>query len=202
MSSIFVTVGTTKFDSLVENVLSDESLHIFCTLGYQKMVIQYGAGKDICYSHLRSQQWRRARRNQKEKQKEKGKKVNSHKEYLYVYKTRGRVKGSMKIILYRYKNDILEDMEEADLIISHAGAGSIMEGLGLQKQMVVVINESLMGNHQTEVADALEAENYLFSTTPGKLATLLLQKDLSHLKIRPSPNTSLFPALLRDELGI
>ena len=107
----------------------------------------------------------------------------------------------IQIRLYRYKNNIIKDMESADLIISHAGAGSIMEGLGLQKKMIVVINDSLMDNHQTEVADALEKENYLYSTTPNKLCSLLLEKDLSQLKIRPPPDTTLFPALLLEEMG-
>ena len=43
-------------------------------------------------------------------------------------------------------------MRNASLIISHAGAGSIMEGLSLNKLMLVVINSSLMVNHQTELA--------------------------------------------------
>lgn len=52
-------------------------------------------------------------------------------------------------------------MRNASLIISHAGAGSIMEGLSLNKLMLVVINSSLMVNHQTELAYALSKRRHL-----------------------------------------
>ena len=47
-------------------------------------------------------------------------------------------------------------MKAASFIISHAGAGSIMEGLSLEKRMLVVINADLMDNHQFELAHALQ----------------------------------------------
>lgn len=65
-------------------------------------------------------------------------------------------------------------MEGADLILSHAGAGSIMEGLEQcrsaaatanttsKKRLVVVTNAALMNAHQSELADALEARGHLF----------------------------------------
>ena len=52
-------------------------------------------------------------------------------------------------------------MKDASLIISHAGAGSIMEGLALNKVMLVVINSSLMDNHQSELAYALSRRHHL-----------------------------------------
>jgi hypothetical protein len=54
-----------------------------------------------------------------------------------------------------------KDMTEADLIISHAGAGTVMEGLRLKKRMVVVINTLLMNNHQTELANAMAKRGHL-----------------------------------------
>merc|ERR1719343_77608 len=62
---------------------------------------------------------------------------------------------------YDYKPSLQSDMKSASLLISHAGAGSIMEGLLLQKKIIVVINNLLMNNHQYELANALHKRGYL-----------------------------------------
>jgi len=41
-----------------------------------------------------------------------------------------------------------------------------MEGLTLGKPLVVVVNDELMGNHQTELATELAAQGHLIHTTP------------------------------------
>nr|CAG4644483.1 EOG090X0KOU [Lepidurus arcticus] len=61
----------------------------------------------------------------------------------------------LNITWYRLKPSILLDFQAADLVISHAGAGSCLEALQAGKQLLVVINESLMGNHQLELAEKL-----------------------------------------------
>lgn len=40
-----------------------------------------------------------------------------------------------------------------------------MESLRLQKQLIVVVNEKLLDNHQDELACALEKQGYLFRST-------------------------------------
>ena len=47
-----------------------------------------------------------------------------------------------------------------------AGAGSIMEALDAGKHVIVVINDSLMDNHQTELAEQLAKDRHLVHTTP------------------------------------
>ena len=47
-------------------------------------------------------------------------------------------------------------MESADLVISHAGAGTCLEVLRLGKPLVVIVNRSLLGNHQVWIAKSLE----------------------------------------------
>lgn len=46
------------------------------------------------------------------------------------------------------------------------GAGSILEALDAGKHVIVAINESLMGNHQTELAEQLAKDKHLVHTTP------------------------------------
>jgi len=45
------------------------------------------------------------------------------------------------------------------------GSGSLLEALHLQKPVIAVPNESLMDNHQVEVAKALSDEGYLLHST-------------------------------------
>jgi beta-1,4-N-acetylglucosaminyltransferase len=55
--------------------------------------------------------------------------------------------------------------QNADLVIGHAGAGTIMEVLRIGKPLLVVVNDSLMENHQTELARALGSRNLLRMAT-------------------------------------
>lgn len=65
-----------------------------------------------------------------------------------------------------YIKDLEALFATVDLIISHAGSGSILSGLRAGKKMVVVPNTSLMDNHQEELANVLHRENYLLVATP------------------------------------
>eukprot|EP00514_Thraustochytrium_sp_LLF1b_P008653 CAMPEP_0184551824 /NCGR_PEP_ID=MMETSP0199_2-20130426/26716_1 /TAXON_ID=1112570 /ORGANISM="Thraustochytrium sp., Strain LLF1b" /LENGTH=95 /DNA_ID=CAMNT_0026947127 /DNA_START=53 /DNA_END=340 /DNA_ORIENTATION=+ len=90
-------------------------------------------------------------------------------------------------------------MADADWVISHAGAGTITEGLRSGKKMLVVINEGLMDNHQKELANALEAAHALKSATCSSLLDNLKQLDtLSFEPFSPSPGT--FAQLVDEEL--
>ncbi|KAF9909921.1 N-acetylglucosaminyldiphosphodolichol N-acetylglucosaminyltransferase catalytic subunit alg13 [Linnemannia zychae] len=71
----------------------------------------------------------------------------------------------LQVTSYPYKPSLHEDMEKADLIISHAGSGSILEALRLNKKLVVVVNEDLMDNHQMELGSALHEQHYLVCCT-------------------------------------
>ncbi|KAE8608568.1 hypothetical protein XENTR_v10011534 [Xenopus tropicalis] len=66
---------------------------------------------------------------------------------------------------FRYKDSLVEDIKSADLVISHAGAGSCLETLGEGKPLIVVINEQLMSNHQIELAKQLYKDGHLYYCT-------------------------------------
>ena len=80
-------------------------------------------------------------------------------------------------------------MRSASLIISHAGAGSILEGMRLGALMVVVVNDKLMHNHQQELAEALDGAGHLLATTPAGLVGTLTE-----LAERPPVLTPMPPA--------
>mmetsp|Transcript_110976 Transcript_110976/g.318872 ORF Transcript_110976/g.318872 Transcript_110976/m.318872 type:complete len:188 (-) Transcript_110976:216-779(-) len=69
--------------------------------------------------------------------------------------------SSLKIRTYSFQPSLDDDMKSAALILSHAGAGTVMEALRLQKKLVVVINTALMNNHQTELAGAMAERGHL-----------------------------------------
>ncbi|TNV75390.1 hypothetical protein FGO68_gene6154 [Halteria grandinella] len=58
----------------------------------------------------------------------------------------------------------------ADLVISHCGAGILLECLRSDHALcIAVVNDSLMGNHQSELADKLEEDGYIGASTPKKV---------------------------------
>uniref|UniRef100_A0A8C9AFG3 UDP-N-acetylglucosamine transferase subunit ALG13 n=1 Tax=Prolemur simus TaxID=1328070 RepID=A0A8C9AFG3_PROSS len=80
---------------------------------------------------------------------------------------------SFTLDVYRYKDSLKEDLQKADLVISHAGAGSCLETLEKGKPIVVVINEKLMNNHQLELAKQLHKGGHLFYCTLSLLSRCL-----------------------------
>jgi beta-1,4-N-acetylglucosaminyltransferase len=81
--------------------------------------------------------------------------------------------GTLHIECYDFKPSLQPDLHSADLILSHAGAGTLLEATKLLNDdvgahvnnnnvssanviIVAVINRILMDNHQTELAYALQ----------------------------------------------
>ena len=110
----------------------------------------------------------------------------------------------LQVEWYRLKDTLSTDMAECDLLISHAGAGSIVEGMRLQKLLLVVVNDELMHNHQQELAHALADEKHLIATKPGQL-----REQLQRLLERPptlvpyqEADATLFPRFPNGVLGL
>ncbi|KAI8580875.1 hypothetical protein K450DRAFT_234993 [Umbelopsis ramanniana AG] len=102
---------------------------------------------------------------------------------------------------YNYKPDLKCDMVESDLIISHAGSGSILESLRLHKQLIVVVNEKLLDNHQDELACALENKGYLLRSTCRQLSDVLNALKNKYFIPFPEQDTSIFASFLNNEMG-
>lgn len=132
IQTIFVTVGTTRFDRLIETIFDEESdvLSILeKDFHVKRLILQ--AGQSPMPATLPS--------------------------------------TSIQIDAYPYKNSIADDIQRADLVISHAGAGTILQTLEAQKPLLVVVNEKLMNNHQLEIAHQMEKEGYLRHCTCSTL---------------------------------
>lgn len=83
---------------------------------------------------------------------------------------------------FRYKDSLSNDISEADLVISHAGAGTCLEVLELEKPLITVINDQLMHNHQTELAEKLADEKHSFCCTCGTLLDTINNAEFNQLK--------------------
>ncbi len=162
--AVFATVGTTAFDALVGELLSECVLALLAGQGYQRLVLQLGRGAEPVLPAA----------------------------------------SPLAIDWYRFKPSLEEDMRGASLIISHAGAGSILEGMALGARMVVVVNDALMHNHQRELADELHARAHLVATVPSGLADTLRELGERPPSLTPMPpaEPSAFSRFLSAQLGL
>ncbi|XP_059202269.1 UDP-N-acetylglucosamine transferase subunit ALG13 homolog [Centropristis striata] len=163
MKTVFVTVGTTSFDDLIETITCPEAVQALKARGYEHLVLQVGRGAllpaaDSC-PHI-------------------------------------------SLEAYRYKDSIAEDMKQADLVISHAGAGSCLEALGAGKPLLVVVNDKLMNNHQLELARQLHMDSHLLYCTCSTLTETLRSMDLSVLQPFLPGQPKTFANFLDKALGI
>ncbi|RDX56706.1 glycosyl transferase [Lentinus brumalis] len=168
---VFVTVGSTRFDALVQTVLSEPVLDVLRKRGYRTLDVQCG-NSDFDTSHLRrdaDDHWQRA--------------------------------GDLETSIWRFKPSLKEDYERADLIISHAGSGTIIDVLRLRKPLIVIPNPALLDNHQAELSDALAGLGHLRSSTVADLPEAIEGLDKSTLVPFPQFDGSRFRELLDEEMG-
>jgi beta-1,4-N-acetylglucosaminyltransferase len=171
--TLFVTVGSTKFEQLINRILEADLLNLLKVNSIKKIILQVGNG------------------------------VHEHGELLDLNDSTKEAtkfyRDNIEITAYRYKSTIREDLASADIVISHAGAGSILESLEANKKLIVVVNEKLMNNHQFELAEKMFDLGYLlFTTCDGLLEKIELinNKDFTLNKYTPG-----LPALFGDYLN-
>jgi beta-1,4-N-acetylglucosaminyltransferase len=133
--TMFVTVGSTRFDQLIEKLLSDDSINQIIEFGFSRLIIQVGSSS---YDKERFDQLR---------------------EYCL---------NDLQIELYDYKPSISDDIKRADVVVGHAGAGTCLEVLRSNKRLLIVVNDNLMDNHQSELAQQLSSDKYAIETTIDK----------------------------------
>ncbi|OCH94976.1 glycosyl transferase [Obba rivulosa] len=168
---VFVTVGSTRFDALVHRVLDNDVRAALRARGYSTLVVQCGNSDFDARSFTQEGDIWR------------------------------RTEDDMTIQVWRFKPSLQEEYERADLIISHAGSGTILDVLRLGKPLIVVPNETLLDNHQEELANALEGLGHLRASTISDLPQAI--RTLESTKLMPFPpfNGSRFRELLDEEMG-
>ncbi|CAD6891203.1 unnamed protein product [Tilletia laevis] len=138
-ASILVTVGSTRFDALVNVVLHPAFLTALQVQEEEDEVdihIQYGTSH-INYSQLNL--------------------VPTSDSLSQQYSP------SITLHLFPYTPSLTTLIQQATIVISHAGSGTILEVLRAKSSpsLIVVPNHTLMDDHQSELARALGKDRYL-----------------------------------------
>ncbi|KAJ2771806.1 N-acetylglucosaminyldiphosphodolichol N-acetylglucosaminyltransferase catalytic subunit alg13 [Coemansia nantahalensis] len=76
-------------------------------------------------------------------------------------------------------------VEEAELVICHAGTGSILDALRSGKPVIGVVNPGLMDSHQREIAAELARGGFMAVAEPGSLVQAVA--DGAYAGLRPYP---------------
>ncbi|XP_057873702.1 uncharacterized protein LOC131079691 isoform X2 [Cryptomeria japonica] len=162
--TVFVTVGTTSFDSLVKAVDSTQCKEALVSKGYTNLLIQLGRGT------------------------------------YFPTKSSGE-DGGLKVDYFTFLPNIAGFLQSAALVISHAGSGSIFETLRVNRPLIVVVNEALMDNHQSELAEELAERKFLYCARPETLAETIECMDLESLLPYPPSNPMAVVQSLNQFLG-
>ena len=72
---------------------------------------------------------------------------------------------NLKVNVVRLAPKFEEIIKDSEYIITHCGAGSLLESLKNKKKVIGVINEKLMDNHQMELASQLLKDEYIYLVT-------------------------------------
>jgi beta-1,4-N-acetylglucosaminyltransferase len=149
----FATVGSTKFDALIQAILSKPVLTTLHLQGYTTLIVQCGNSE-----------------------------VNVGASAIVGDTTRLQ-KDGVEIEMWKFKPSLESEYDRADLVISHAGArlgfytcvvfiarmragsGTILEVLRLGKWLIVVPNPTLLDNHQEDLSSSLNALGHLKACT-------------------------------------
>lgn len=148
----FATVGTTRFDAMVGALLHPDATAALRALGLTRLVVQLGRS-DLPPALAGA--------------------VGGATALDAPGACATAALDGLRVTAYRMKASIAEDLAGASLVVSHAGAGSIFEGLRAGRPLLVVTNPALADNHQVELAGAMAALGHLAHTEPGGLAAAL-----------------------------
>ncbi|PAV23675.1 glycosyltransferase family 1 [Pyrrhoderma noxium] len=168
---VLLTVGSTHFDELVNECLSKSVLDVLQRRGVSSFSIQ--CGKYDIESRL-------------------GKNADG------VWRLQD---AGIQMEIWRYKPTLNKEYNRADLVISHAGSGTILDVLRLRKPLVVISNPTLLDDHQSDLASELDKSGHLKASTVKSLAADLETFDFNSLKPFPKMEPTKFRSILDEEMG-
>ncbi|KAJ5990035.1 hypothetical protein N7499_010561 [Penicillium canescens] len=179
MKLCFVTVGATaSFEKLIQQVLSPQFLETLAKRQYTHLLIQYGKGGSQTFEIF----------------------ANGEQSHHGLIIGGFDSKPSIDRELMKTKK---RDDQELGLIISHAGTGTILAALRLGVPLIVVPNPDLADNHQQELAQILNEQKYVVSSSVQEIGTAIARAELQKSEVfdsHPERKDEL-AGFMSDELG-
>ncbi|CCF58907.1 hypothetical protein KAFR_0F03110 [Kazachstania africana CBS 2517] len=179
--TVLVTCGATiPFPKLISCILSPEFIRSLIDNGFNRLIVQFGRG----YGLLFGKQLGLLKPSEEKLSSLTSCQLGS--DQVCCFKI-----DNLEIVGMEYSTRIQELIKDsADLVISHAGTGSILDSLRLHKPLIVVINEDLMDNHQQQIADKFEELGYVWSCKPqtSRLIDCLDKSQRKNTELVPLPN--------------
>lgn len=140
--TVFVTTGATiPFLALLRQFVSSEVHTLLRGLGFQRLVVQYGPQLEQHDLQL-------------------------YRQFMGAAAADSSNNNGLEVVAFDLKPNLTSDITDADLVISHAGTGSILDALRQNKPLIAVVNTGLMDNHQLQVASSFSANGNLLMCEP------------------------------------
>ncbi|KAF8479346.1 glycosyltransferase family 1 protein [Russula ochroleuca] len=166
---VLFTVGSTRFDALVDAAFSQPVLDALTQKGYSDVVVQCG---------------------------------NSQVGEFSPTDREGNVRRhGVDIDVWRFKPSLDEEYDAADLVIGHAGSGTILDVLRRGKPLIIVPNPTLLDNHQEDMAHSMGKLGHARVSTVNELAQSVMDLDTSTLVPFPPFDGGNFRRLVDREMG-
>ena len=193
MRTLFVTCGSTvPFPQLAQCVANDQFVSLLARLQFHRVIIQFGKNYVDEFNKLLAML--------KGNNDVTDRSLDAQTLQTDIIPCYTRVHG-VEIYGLEFLRDIQHVISTyADLVISHAGTGSILDSLRLSKPLIVCVNGNLMDNHQQQIADRFESNRYVWATSPdlNKLMACVANSQMETLASFPRAHNQLFEQLLRD----
>ncbi|KAF3987623.1 hypothetical protein FT663_03199 [Candidozyma haemuli var. vulneris] len=202
MSILFTTGATVTFHKLVDYVVDPSFLSSLHNIGYSKFAIQFG-NEVSPTQHISKKYFSDAIASNQLMEK-----LDLSIQNEFNDKSVTRL-GSpdLSITVFPFAPSINDYIADADIVVSHAGTGSILDVLRLGKPLIVVTNQDLMNDHQEEVAAQFEKLGYLYRVNTsemlqGKLLDLITRFKKGSLRFShmSAPPDGVIEQVLSEEL--
>ncbi|ABN67759.2 syntenic homolog of ALG13_YEAST UDP-N-acetylglucosamine transferase subunit ALG13 (Asparagine linked glycosylation protein 13) [Scheffersomyces stipitis CBS 6054] len=171
MPTVLITTGATvTFRSLLDYVVSPEFIENLSKFKVSRLKLQYGNEiNPTTNEHVSRDYFERLVKQSEIVSKFQLDISTDRKSDTDGSITYSSTKYDFVLEAFPFSMDIDSHIRSADVVISHAGTGSIIDALKLHKKLVVIVNDALMDNHQAEIANEFAKLNYCVSHNVNEL---------------------------------